>query len=152
MICSQWQGVREHYLGAGMSNFPAWIWENCHTNLLGCLKASPTIWWTQPCLRDWRKWKKKKLRFYFLWTELARQWGTPCVFSHFSHVQLFVEHNPPGSSVHGILQARILEWVARPFFRGSSWPRDRTLGLLHISCTEGRFFTLEPPEVLPKLI
>ena len=32
----------------------------------------------------------------------------------------------PGSSVHGILQARILEWVAFPFSRGSSWPRDRT--------------------------
>ena len=38
--------------------------------------------------------------------------------------------SPPGSSVHGILQARILEWVAIPFSRGSSWPRDRT----HISC------------------
>ena len=34
--------------------------------------------------------------------------------------------SPPGSSVHGILQARILEWVAIPFSRGSSWPRDRT--------------------------
>ena len=33
---------------------------------------------------------------------------------------------PPGSSVHGILQARILEWVAMPSSRGSSWPRDRT--------------------------
>ena len=43
----------------------------------------------------------------------------------------------PGSSVHGILQARILEWVAIPFFRGSSWPRDRT----QVSCTAGRFFT-----------
>ena len=32
--------------------------------------------------------------------------------------------NPPGSSVHGILQARILEWVAISFSRGSSWPRD----------------------------
>ena len=32
----------------------------------------------------------------------------------------------PGSSVHGILQARILEWVAIPFSRVSSWPRDRT--------------------------
>ena len=32
----------------------------------------------------------------------------------------------PGSSVHGILQARILEWVAIPFSRGSSQPRDRT--------------------------
>ena len=31
-----------------------------------------------------------------------------------------------GSSVHGILQARILEWVAISFSRGSSWPRNRT--------------------------
>ena len=35
--------------------------------------------------------------------------------------------SPPGSSVHGILQARILEWVAISFSRGSSWLRDRTL-------------------------
>ena len=34
--------------------------------------------------------------------------------------------SPPGSSVHGILQARILEWVVSSFSRGSSWPRDRT--------------------------
>ena len=34
--------------------------------------------------------------------------------------------SPPGSSVHGILQARILEWVAIPFSRGSSWLRDWT--------------------------
>ena len=33
---------------------------------------------------------------------------------------------PPGSSVHWIFQARILEWVAVSFFRGSSWTRDRT--------------------------
>ena len=38
--------------------------------------------------------------------------------------------NLPGSSVHGILQARILEWVAMPSSRGSSQPRDRT----HVSC------------------
>ena len=37
---------------------------------------------------------------------------------------------------HGILQARILEWVAIPFSRRSSWPRDRT----QVSCTAGRFF------------
>ena len=34
--------------------------------------------------------------------------------------------SPPGSSVHEIFQARILEWVAIPFSRGSSWPRDWT--------------------------
>ena len=47
-----------------------------------------------------------------------------------------------GSSVHGILQARILQWVAMPAPRGSSWPRDRTR--VSISCTAGRFFTAEP--------
>ena len=46
--------------------------------------------------------------------------------------------SPPGSSVHGILQARILEWVAIPFSRGSSRPRDWTW----ISCIAGRFFTI----------
>ena len=49
--------------------------------------------------------------------------------------------SPPGSSVHGILQARILEWVAIPFSRGSSWPRDWTC----VSCIAGRFFTIWPP-------
>ena len=38
--------------------------------------------------------------------------------------------SPPGSSVHGILQARIPQWVAIPFSRGSSWLRNQT-GLLH---------------------
>ena len=41
--------------------------------------------------------------------------------------------SPPGSSVHGILQARILEWVAMPFSRGSSQPRDQTC-VSYISC------------------
>ena len=46
--------------------------------------------------------------------------------------------SPPNSSVHWILQARILEWLTIPFSRGSSWPRDRT----QVSCTAGRFFTI----------
>ena len=37
-----------------------------------------------------------------------------------------MDRNLPGSSVHGILQARILQWVATPFSRGSSQPRDGT--------------------------
>ena len=45
--------------------------------------------------------------------------------------------NLPGSSVHGILQARILEWVAISFSRGSSWPRNQT----QVSYIAGRFFT-----------
>ena len=47
------------------------------------------------------------------------------------------DHSPPGSSVHEIFQARILEWVAISISRGSSWPRDWTW----VSCTAGRFFT-----------
>ena len=44
----------------------------------------------------------------------------------------------PGFSVHGILQARILDWVAIPFSRGYSWHRDQTL----VSCIVGRVFTI----------
>ena len=58
-----------------------------------------------------------------------------------SHVQLFAVpwtvSNPPNSSVHRILQARILQCIAIPFSRGSSQPRDRT----QVSCIAGRFFT-----------
>ena len=49
--------------------------------------------------------------------------------------------SPPGSSVHGILQVRTLEWVAMPSSRGSSQPRDWTW----VSCTAGGFFTTESP-------
>ena len=51
--------------------------------------------------------------------------------------------SPPGSSVHGISQARILEWVVISFSRGSSPPRDQTCVSCN-SCTAGRFFTTEP--------
>ena len=46
--------------------------------------------------------------------------------------------NPPGSAVHWILQAIILEWVAMPSSRGSSQPRDQT----QVSRITGKFFTL----------
>ena len=51
---------------------------------------------------------------------------------------------PTRPAVHGILQARIQEWVAMTSSRGFSWPRDGT----HVSCGSciaGRFFTTEPP-------
>ena len=46
--------------------------------------------------------------------------------------------SPPGSFVHGIFQARMLEWVFMPSSRGSSRPRDR----IHVSYTAGRFFII----------
>ena len=59
----------------------------------------------------------------------------------------------PGFSVLGILQVRILEWVAIPFSRGSSCPKDQTW-VFCVSCVAGKFFasTTEPPgkpRVLP---
>ena len=63
--------------------------------------------------------------------------------------------SPPGSSVHGISQARKLEWIAVSFSRGSSWPRDQT----RVSRIAGRRFTiwatreaLKEQKVLPKKI
>ena len=48
-----------------------------------------------------------------------------------------VDCNPPGSSVYGISQVRILEWVAISFSKESSQTRDQTW----VSCIAGRFFT-----------
>ena len=52
----------------------------------------------------------------------------------------------PGSSVHGILQARILEWVATPFSRGPFQPRDRT----RVSHSAGGFFSTRSLFNLPQ--
>ena len=57
--------------------------------------------------------------------------------------------SPPGSSVLGMLQRRLLEWVAMPSFRVSFQPRDQ----IQVSCTVGRFFTTwATREAIPKLI
>ena len=62
------------------------------------------------------------------WHEVAQSCLTLCNPMHCSL---------PGS-IHGIFQARILEWVAISFSRGSSWPRDRT----QVSCIAGGRFTI----------
>ena len=63
-----------------------------------------------------------------------------CCAQLLSSVWLFVtsmDCSPQGSSVHEILQARILEWAVIPFSKGSSWPRNQN----QVSFTAGRFFT-----------
>ena len=63
------------------------------------------------------------------------------MLSNCSHVQLFsnpMDYSPSGFSVHGILQARILEWVAMYFSSGSSQLRDQT----QVSSIAVRFFTI----------
>ena len=81
-----------------------------------------------------------------------------CVLRQFSHVRLFVTPwmlcSSLGSSVHGILQARILECVAIPFSRGSSRPRDRTF-VSHVSCIGRRILYHwaigKSPQIFPAL-
>ena len=88
------------------------------------------------------------INFFFTWYNALESHSSCCIHAcmRAKSLQLCptlcnpMDHIPTGSSVHGILQARILEWVAMPSFRGSSWPRDQT----HISCIfciAGRFFT-----------
>ena len=69
---------------------------------------------------------KKYMYIYIdIWSEVKITWLFPTLC------------NPMDYTVHGILQARILEWVTFPFSRGSSQPRDQT----QVSCIAGGFFT-----------
>ena len=52
---------------------------------------------------------------------------------------------PPSSSIYGILQARILKWVAMPSSRGSSWPKDGTCGFLCLLQWQAGSLPLAPP-------
>ena len=74
----------------------------------------------------------KFVQIYFLWKRrcLVAQSGLTLCDP--------MDCSVPGSSDNGVLQARILEWVAIPFSRGSSQPRDETW----VSCIAGRFFTV----------
>ena len=70
-------------------------------------------------------------------TKLTQKVKVLVAQSHGTHCNP-MDCSPPGSSVHGILQARILEWVAIPFSKGSSQPRDQSCAS-HIT---GKFFTV----------
>ena len=67
---------------------------------------------------------------------------TECMLTCFSHVQFChpMDCSPPVSSVHEILQARILEWVAVPSSRGPSPSRDR-IRVSYVSCTDRQVFS-----------
>ena len=70
-------------------------------------------WWLWKTLMSPEKWKLKVISL-----SCFRLFATP------------MDCSLPGSPIHGILQARMLEWVSVPFSRGSSWPRDWT----QVSC------------------
>ena len=92
------------------------------------------------------------VKFFFLYStsNTKMRWSNCyCLCVHvLSHVQLFVTPQTVacGTPLHGIFPARILEWLAISFSRGSSWPRDWT----RVSCVSfiaGRFFTTKLPGI-----
>ena len=78
------------------------------------------------------------LHFSFCICLLTRRWSDACVCAEWFQLCPTLcdpmDYSSPGSSVHGILQATILEWVAMPSSRGSSQPRDYTC-VSQVSCT-----------------
>ena len=76
---------------------------------------------------------------YILWNERTQSCLTLCDP---------MDCSPPGSSLYGILQARILEWVVIHFFTGSSQPREDQTWVSHIA---GRFFTIWATREAPNI-
>ena len=140
---------------------PVWIWRVSWKRTASLLISQYRV----PFCRHWRrKWQRTPVfwpgEFYGLdspwnWTipkSWAKSWtrlsNFTSLFCRHVHAKLLqscptpwdsMGCSQPGSSVHGILQERVLKWVAISSSRGYSWPRDRT----HISCIVGGFFTTE---------
>ena len=102
-------------------------------------------------LRSWIRFDFKQSSFrkcyVFLGNSLSRKVATSCNTGSLSKSEVTqscltlcdpMDYSLQGSSVHGIFQARVLEWVAISFSRGSSRPRDRT----QVSHIAGRHFTV----------
>ena len=115
-----WTAAYQAPLPMGFSRQEYWV--HCHALLQGIL-ATQGLNLSLLCLLHWQAGS----------LSLAPP-GKPIYQTDQSRLTLC---NPMDYVVHGILQARILEWVAFPFFRGSSQPRNR----IQVSCIAGRFFT-----------
>ena len=119
-LCSSWELVRMQTLTTPQTY---WIRNSVGRAQELCLTSPPTLLPYLLCLSvpskkpASRPWLDGTLG---LWVQVKVTQSCP-TFCH------RVDYSPPGSSVHGILQARILEWVAFPFSRGSSQPKDRAL-------------------------
>ena len=79
---------------------------------------------------------------FIIFIKMRSWWESCCCLAIQSSPALWnpMNYRPPGSSTHGILQARILEWAVISLSRQSSWPRDRT----SVSWIAGRFFIAQP--------
>ena len=93
----------------------------CPHHFAGFSKQSQDLWGQvfHPDLRNRRSERGRKGH------RRAGEWAV-CAPSHLTAYDPWTVCSPAGCSVHGILQAGILEWVARPSSRGSSWSRDWT--------------------------
>ena len=85
----------------------------------------------------------KEASSFFFWEGYSRLWDWLKQASHHFIISFFSSPflYTSGFPVHGISQARILEWAAISFSRGSSPPREQT----RVSCIAGRFFSTESP-------
>ena len=103
------------------------------TNIVISLKREENYFWI------FNKMRRRCKTFHLFTLDSFLNGVCACVLSHFSHICLCnsTDCSPPSSSVNEIIQARMLEWIAMPSSRQSSWRRDRT----QISPIAGIFLT-----------
>ena len=111
-----------------------------------CLVTSKKWWPFNPVTEEKNVYWRSKIQPVFIPSKFQHLSLNMCAQSLQSSPTLCdpMDWNPPGSSVHGILQGN-LEWVAMPSSRGSSRPRD-PMQASCVSCTAGGFLIAEPPE------
>ena len=105
------------------------------------VKNSPAKWETWVWSLGWELPLEKGKGYPLQYSGLEKSKGLQRVRHDWRTFTSLCDHmdcSPPGFSVHGILQAKIKEWVAISFSRGSSRSRDQT----GVSCTAGRFCTI----------
>ena len=127
-----------------------WLWKLsslCQKHVHGAMTWQGSFinytWGSKLIIKVWNAMHSEEYKLFIYrtpWHTLAyEKWK----WNSLSCVRLFAT---PWTIVHGILQARILEWVAIPFSRGSSKPKDQT----QVSCIAGRFFTSWATREWPK--
>ena len=104
-------------------------------------EQAPGVGEGQESLACCSTWGRKELDTTEHWTTMAKKMKVLVARSNLTLCNP-TDYSQPGPSVHGILQARILGWVAIPFSRGSSQPRDWTWLSTYIA---GGQFISEPP-------
>ena len=122
--CHLWK-LRRLGLRSSELSDSQWQKEKWKCSLLSCIQLFVT-----PCIVACQAPLSMGFSRQENWSKLVAQWCVTLCNP--------MDCSLSGSSVHGILQARILEWVAIPFSRGTSRLRDWT----QVSCIAGRFFTI----------